>query len=153
MMSQSRCTLSVRGLDCPNEVEALRAALEGSPGIARLGFDLINGLMTVDYAGGAQRPRGTGPAESTSGPGWRPPWSARPEAAAPASASWWSRHGRLGLDGGSPGWRWAWAWLVSWLGTRAGLAERPSRRLARGCFVSCGLRSGGPGSTPAPCEA
>jgi len=27
MMSQSRCTLRVRGLDCPNEVEVLRAAL------------------------------------------------------------------------------------------------------------------------------
>ena len=49
MMSQSRCTLSVRGLDCPNEVETLRAALEGSPGVTRLGFDLIHGLMTVDY--------------------------------------------------------------------------------------------------------
>ena len=48
-MSQSRCTLSVRGLDCPNEVETLRAALEGSPGVTRLGFDLIHGLMTVDY--------------------------------------------------------------------------------------------------------
>ena len=48
-MSQSRCTLSVRGLDCPNEVETLRAALEGSPGVTRLGFDLLHGLMIVDY--------------------------------------------------------------------------------------------------------
>ena len=57
-MSQSRCTLSVRGLDCPNEVETLRAALEGSPGVTRLGFDLIHGLMTVDYETSVIDPEG-----------------------------------------------------------------------------------------------
>ena len=47
-MSQARCTLQVKGLDCPNEVGAIRAALEDQPGITGLGFDLIHGMMTVD---------------------------------------------------------------------------------------------------------
>ena len=69
MMGQSRCTLSVRGLDCPTEVEALRAALEGSPGVARLGFDLIHGLMTVDYEEGLDRPGSDWSGWFASGPG------------------------------------------------------------------------------------
>src|SRR5271165_1152225 len=92
-MSQSRCTLSVRGLDCPNEVEVLRAALEGSPGVARLGFDLIHGLLTVDYEAALNDPEGlvrliheragmsatlVGQSHETAG----------------APAGWWSRHGR-----------------------------------------------------------
>ena len=49
MTNQPRCTLHVRGLDCPSEAQALRAALQDAPGVTSLGFDLINGLMTVDY--------------------------------------------------------------------------------------------------------
>lgn len=48
-MASARCTLKVQGLDCPNEVGPLRAALDGVPGVSGLGFDLINGLLTVDY--------------------------------------------------------------------------------------------------------
>ena len=55
-MSRSRCTLRVRGLDCSHEAAVLRQALEGDPGIQRLGFDLIHGTLTVEY-----EPRQTGP--------------------------------------------------------------------------------------------
>ena len=48
-MSEARCTLQVRGLDCPKEVDSLTAALKDRAGVARLGFDLIHGTMTVDY--------------------------------------------------------------------------------------------------------
>ena len=48
-MGRARCTLEVRGLDCAVEVAALRAALENVPGVGTLGFDLIHGMMTVDY--------------------------------------------------------------------------------------------------------
>ncbi|MEO6810210.1 MAG: cation-translocating P-type ATPase [Isosphaeraceae bacterium] len=48
-MASARCTLKVQGLDCPNEVGPLRAALDKVPGVSNLGFDLINGLLTVDY--------------------------------------------------------------------------------------------------------
>jgi Cd2+/Zn2+-exporting ATPase len=48
-MPQARCTLKIQGLDCPAEVGPLRAALEGSPGVVGLGFDLIQGTMTVEY--------------------------------------------------------------------------------------------------------
>jgi Cd2+/Zn2+-exporting ATPase len=44
-----RCTLRVEGLDCPVEVAAIRGALEGKPGIASLGFDLIHGTVTLDF--------------------------------------------------------------------------------------------------------
>jgi Cd2+/Zn2+-exporting ATPase len=52
-MRPARCILKVHGLDCANEVAALRAALEGWPGISALGFDLVHGLMSVDSEPGA----------------------------------------------------------------------------------------------------
>ncbi len=55
-MSQARCTLQVKGLDCPVEVDALNAALKGTPGVSSIGYDLIHGTMTVDYD-----PAATGP--------------------------------------------------------------------------------------------
>ena len=55
-MTQVRSMIQVRGLDCPNEVEALRAALRDQEGIAGLGFDLINGMMTVDHVAGVVDP-------------------------------------------------------------------------------------------------
>ena len=152
MMSQSRCTLSVRGLDCPNEVETLRAALAGSPGIASTsGFDLINGLMTVDYAEGRDRPGSTGPADPRAGRDGGRRWSAGPRRRLPPP-SWWSRHGRLVSTAGS-GLALGLGLLVSWLGPRAGLDAATRERLARGCFGSWRSRSGGPGSTPGPSGA
>ena len=56
-MSQARSTLKVHGLDCPSEVPAIRAALEGQPGVGELQFDPIEGLVTVAYD-----PRSTDPA-------------------------------------------------------------------------------------------
>ena len=55
-MSQARSMIQVRGLDCPNEVEALRAALRDQEGITGLGFDLIHGTMTVDHVAGVVDP-------------------------------------------------------------------------------------------------
>ena len=55
-MSQARCMLAVRGLDCPTEVEALCAALRDQEGITGLGFDLIHGTMSVDYIPGVVEP-------------------------------------------------------------------------------------------------
>ena len=96
--SQSRCTLSVRGLDCPNEVGTLRGPGRLA-GIDHLGFDLINGLMTVDYAEGATDPgalvrliRDRAAMEAS--------LVGRPEAKAPPS-SWWSRNSRLAATTGS----------------------------------------------------
>ncbi len=56
-MSQARSTLKVRGLDCPSEVPAIRAALEGQPGVGELQFDPLAGRVTVVYD-----PRSTDPA-------------------------------------------------------------------------------------------
>ena len=66
-MGRARCTLKVRGLDCPVEANALRAALEQAPGVGTLGFDLIHGMMTVDYDPGPRRALGPGPADQGQG--------------------------------------------------------------------------------------
>src|SRR4051812_50187472 len=55
-MGRARCTLQVQGLDCPNEVGPRRAALEGGPGVGTLGFDLIHGMLTIDYDPEATEP-------------------------------------------------------------------------------------------------
>src|SRR3954453_2403669 len=133
MMSQSRCTLSVRGLDCPNEVGTLRAALAGSPGIHHLGFDLINGLMTVDYAEGATDPEALVRLIRERA-GMEAALVGRPGATTPPS-SWWARNGRLAATTGS-GTALGLGLLVSWLGLRAGLDAATSERLARACFGS-----------------
>lgn len=52
----SRAHFQVPGLDCQVEAAALTAALEGFPGVERLGFDLINGVMTVDFDPGLTSP-------------------------------------------------------------------------------------------------
>ena len=48
-MSLARCAIQIQGLDCPVEVAALRSAFEQAPGVGNLGFDLIHGVMTVDF--------------------------------------------------------------------------------------------------------
>lgn len=138
-MSQSRCTLSVRGLDCPNEVETLRAALEGSPGVTRLGFDLIHGLMTVDYEtsvidheGLLRRVRERA--------GMQADLAGQPETASPALTSWWSRHGRW-VSTVSSGLALGIGLAAAWLGPMPDLEEGSGQRLAQGCFalaVCCG---------------
>ena len=57
-MGHARCTLKVQGLDCPTEVVALRAALEGAPGVVALVFDTLGGTLTVDYRPGEAEPDG-----------------------------------------------------------------------------------------------
>ena len=140
-MSQSRCTLSVRGLDCPNEVETLRAALEGSPGVRRLGFDLINGLMTVDYARGDS----TTPRDLVrlirERAGMEAALVGRPEATAPASLLVVPER-PAGLDAGIRDWRWLLGLLISWLGPRAGMAEATSAEACPGVLRPGGLPRG-----------
>ncbi|GAC1475329.1 MAG: heavy metal translocating P-type ATPase [Isosphaeraceae bacterium] len=48
-MAQARCAIKVEGLDCPVEVDALNTTLRGAPGVVGMGFDLIHGILTVDY--------------------------------------------------------------------------------------------------------
>ena len=57
-MNQARCTIHVKGLDCPTEEAMLRAALEDQRGITGLAFDLMQGTMTVEYTEGSIDPRG-----------------------------------------------------------------------------------------------
>jgi Zn2+/Cd2+-exporting ATPase len=139
MMSQSRCTLSVPGLDCPNEVEILRAALEGSPGVARLGFDLIHGLMTVDYESSVIDHEGL-LRRVRERAGMQANLAGQPETTDPALTSWWSRHGRWVSTVGS-GLALGIGLAAAWLGPMLDLEKGSGQRLAQGCFalaVGCG---------------
>ena len=138
-MSQSRCTLKVLGLDCPNEVRTLRDALEGSPGVTRLGFDLIHGLMTVDYDSTAINHEGLLHRVRDKA-GMEARLAGQPETMNPAMGSWWSRHGRL-VSTLSSGLALGVGLAVAWLGPMLGLDPSVPQRLSRACFalaVVCG---------------
>ena len=96
-MSQARCTLHVKGLDCPKEVDLLTAALSGEAGVIRLGFDLIHGTMTLDYDDEVVNPEAVirRIADRT---GLQSTLEGNVERTVP---SWWSRHGRWVVTLGS----------------------------------------------------
>ena len=133
-MSQVRSMIQVRGLDCPNEVAALRAALRDQEGITGLGFDLIHGTMTVDHVAGVVDPVGlarliterTGMQASVLGEAREPEGS--------AADSWWSRYGPWVLTAGS-GLALAVGLAFSWLGPAMGLSETAAGRLAVAAYA------------------
>jgi len=88
-MGRARCTLKVRGLDCPVEVNALRAAMEKAPGVGTLGFDLIHGMMTVDYDPDLAEPSALVRRVKA-----RAGMQAELAGSAESADGWWSRHGR-----------------------------------------------------------
>src|SRR4051794_40516175 len=88
-MGRARCTLKIQGLDCPNEVGPLRAALEGGPGVGTLGFDLIHGILTIDYDPEVTEPAALVRRISTRA-GMKADLAGDPE----VTGGWWSRHGR-----------------------------------------------------------
>jgi Cd2+/Zn2+-exporting ATPase len=92
-MAQTRSTFKVRGLDCPVEAAELRRALEGSPGVFDLGFDLPRGTMTVRYDPSATDPS-TLVGRVAEGAGMMAEAVGVPESA-DAPTSWWGRNGRL----------------------------------------------------------
>ena len=88
-MSRGRCSIQVQGLDCPVEVAALRSALDAAPGVGGLGFDLIHGILTVDYDPDATEPAAIIRRIATRA-GMKAELAGTPEVA----GNWWSRHGR-----------------------------------------------------------
>ncbi len=142
-MSQARSRIQVRGLDCPKEVEQLRAAVADQEGINSLGFDLIHGTMTVDHSAGAVDParlarlitERTGLAANVLGPPGEA-GGARGSADGPAAAeSWWSRYGAWTLTIGS-GIATGAGLAVSWLGPSLGWGTIATARLAVVCYVA-----------------
>lgn len=98
-LSPARCTLQVDGLDCPAEMNPLRAALEGSAGVRALGFDLIHGTMTIDFDPAAATPAGLlERVKARTGMTARLVGVDQP---AEPPAGWWSRHRRSALVAGS----------------------------------------------------
>ncbi len=124
-MSEARCTLQVRGLDCPKEVDSITAAIKDQAGVMRLGFDLIHGTMTIDFDDSFIDPQTiirlirerAGLQSSLQGP------------VEPAAESWWSRYGRWVFTAGS-GAALAGGTVMSWTGHRLGSGQTGVDRLA-----------------------
>ena len=95
-MSQARCTLTVQGLDCPTEMDAIRAAFKDVPGILGLGFDLIHGTVTVDY-----EPEALRPSHLIDRLAQRARMQATLLGEPQVRETWWSRHGRWATTAGS----------------------------------------------------
>ena len=129
-MSEARCTLQVRGLDCPKEVDSITAALKDRAGVARLGFDLIHGTMTVDYDDDQVEPAGLARL-ITERTGLQSTLEGEVERTDP---SWWSRYGRWVVTLGS-GLALAAGMAFSWLGPSFGLSAGPADRLARAGYA------------------
>jgi Cd2+/Zn2+-exporting ATPase len=136
-MGRARCTIQVRGLDCPREVDSLRAALSSQSGLAGTEFDLIHGTMTVDYDDGVAKP-----ADLVRMIAERTGMAATLQADAERSEpSWSSRHQRQILTAGS-GLALVLGLAVSWLGSPLGMSHTLASRLALLFYVSAVVVSG-----------
>ena len=131
-MSRSRSTFRVVGLDCDHEVQQLRDALKGTAGVETLAFDLINGLMTVDYDDAVVDPRRLA-AQVSDRSGLATTVVGEPESE--AAPSWWSRRGMLASTVGS-GVALGWAMVLHYFGTSLGLEPATAERAST---VLCGL--------------
>ena len=132
-MSQSRCTVSVPGLDCPSEVEILRGALAEAPGVVRLGFDLIHGLMTVDYLAEVVTPDELIRLVHERA-GMKAVLAGSTEEPVAGATSWWSRHGRTFCTLGS-GLALAAAMAFKMVGPRLGANTDLCRQIALSGFA------------------
>jgi Cd2+/Zn2+-exporting ATPase len=141
-MSQVRCTIKVRGLDCPSEIATLRSALERHPGIQALGFDVVNGTMTVDYTADVVEPAQIVQLIRELA-GMHATVFDKPDA---TPAAWWARHGNWALIIGS-GVALAAGLAVGWFGSSLGLGERVSERVSQTAF-GCAVLIGGIGLVP-----
>ncbi len=138
-MGRARCTLEVRGLDCAVEVAALRSALDGAPGVGTLGFDLIHGMMTVDYDPDATEPAAL-VRRIAARSGLHATLAGEPE----VSGGWWSRNGRWASTAAS-GLALLAGVLVDWLG-----GPRVASGVAYGLAVLAGGARPGPSGLAEP---
>ena len=107
--------------------------------MTRLGFDLIHGLMTVDYESSLIDHEGL-VRRVRERAGMQANLAGQPESASPALESWWSRHGRWVSTVGS-GLALGIGLAAAWLGPLLDLEKSSGQRLAQGCFalaVCCG---------------
>ncbi len=140
-MSEDRCTLGIPGLDCPNEIETLRQALAGEPGIAGLSFDLIHGTLTIDHD-----PELTDPDRLIAVITTRTGMRATKQGIPVPTASWWSRHERLVLTAGSGVALLSALSVASW-GETLGLESSVEHRLTEVCY-GLAIAIGGVGLFP-----
>src|SRR4051794_2883715 len=121
-MARARCTLSVKGLDCPVEADVLRGALHDVPGVLGLGFDLIHGTLTIDHdpaftSPGALAARGA----ERAGMRGEPIGDSGDDAPAAPASPWRSAFSRWGATAGS-GFALGAAVVVAYLGDAGGLS-------------------------------
>ena len=131
-MSEARCMLHVRGLDCPKEVDSLTAALNDQVGVSGLGFDLIHGTMTVDYDDDLVDPEAIIRRIAD-----RTGLQSTPEGGVERTVpSWWSRHGACWvITLQVRGCRWPWALAASMGSGALGWEQAGGDRLARVAYA------------------
>lgn len=91
----AKITYHITGMDCAEEVATLRAALKPNSGIQDLTFDVLNGMMTVQYDDAK-----TSPEEIASGiakTGMRAQPRVEGGVAVRVQLNWWDSHGRAAL--------------------------------------------------------
>ena len=99
MAAMAQQSYRIRGMDCAEEVAALKGALRGVPGIAELRFDVLEGRMTVVCAREGCEPEAILSAVASTGM-TAVPWRDR---GTEPDQSFWRRHGRAILTIASGG--------------------------------------------------
>ncbi|CAN5202249.1 heavy metal translocating P-type ATPase [soil metagenome] len=90
----SKATFHIAGMDCAEEIAALKSVLNPVNGVRELQFDLLNGRMTVDFDEKLTNPPALQSAVARTGMKAEP-W--REGGADKAAKSWWELNGRAAL--------------------------------------------------------
>jgi Zn2+/Cd2+-exporting ATPase len=92
-----RATYRIRGMDCAEEIGALRGTVGKLPGIRALDFNLIDGTMSVQSAGGAADDAAIRAAVRRAGLAAEAVGESSPSGAGASGETWWRRRGRAVL--------------------------------------------------------
>ena len=98
----AKTTFRIRGLDCVEEVAALKAELEPIPGVRELSFDVLNSRMSVDFSETQTGPEAL--AQAVARTGMRAiVWDEAQENADDEGGWWrWERSALTGVSGRPP---------------------------------------------------
>ena len=108
-MANTKETYRIQGMDCAEEVSQLRRALGGVTGVYDLGFDVVNGKMTVEFDHEKMAPEAIHAA--VAGLGMKAvAW----DSGVVAQASWWQQNSRRVLAIGSGAALLAGILLIAW---------------------------------------
>jgi Cd2+/Zn2+-exporting ATPase len=88
----------IHGMDCAEEVAALRAVLTPMPGVGELAFDVLNGKLTIDFADATVTPAALVAGIAKTGMRAEP-WRELSQTATPTSSVRWGRAASTAISG------------------------------------------------------